>query len=208
MIPINPADSVARQAKKSEKQMLARQVTANDRMEESLSQAFNPLAAEREQGRLDRFKTLDQRKKQNQVKRKKSRASPKKLKKTSQRITKDATMSFPLIDSLHCYAISEKTPLQKRSFAKSSKSLKMSLWLMKPSSIFQDRLKGAYKRRYFEQNNCFFKSTSSGLEPAETLMLRLKNSIKRGSEKTLANYGNSIAISRRILKNITLFSLS
>ena len=63
MIPINPADSVARQAKKSEKQMLARQVTANDRMEESLSQAFNPLAAEREQGRLDRFKTLDQRKK-------------------------------------------------------------------------------------------------------------------------------------------------
>ncbi len=60
--PVNISEIAARQAKQDAQQVLARQVSSEDRLEEAYSQAFNPAAAEREQGRLNRFRTLDKRK--------------------------------------------------------------------------------------------------------------------------------------------------
>ncbi|MCB1181013.1 MAG: type III secretion system gatekeeper subunit SctW [Chlamydiia bacterium] len=62
LVPINLSAIESKHAKQEAKQILAQQVSSKDRLEEALSQRFNPEAVEREQARQEKFKTLDHRK--------------------------------------------------------------------------------------------------------------------------------------------------
>lgn len=60
-IPINLAAIEARAAQREAKQIVARQVLSEERFEEGVERGFNPAAAEREQGRYNRFRPLESR---------------------------------------------------------------------------------------------------------------------------------------------------
>lgn len=63
-IPVNLASIEAKHAKQESRQILAKQVVTKERLDEALSQTFNPLAVEKEQSRMQRFLSLKERKKE------------------------------------------------------------------------------------------------------------------------------------------------
>jgi len=60
-IHVSLASIQAKAAQRESKEILAKQVLSADRFEESVDTAFNPAAVERQQARLNRFRTLDAR---------------------------------------------------------------------------------------------------------------------------------------------------
>lgn len=60
-IPINLAAIEQKAAQREAKQIIAKQVASNARFTEEVEQGFNPGAVEREQGRFNRFRTLQSR---------------------------------------------------------------------------------------------------------------------------------------------------
>lgn len=60
-IPINLAAIEARQAQTQAKDITARQVASEEKFQESVDTGFNPGAVERQQARLNRFRTLENR---------------------------------------------------------------------------------------------------------------------------------------------------
>ncbi len=65
-IPVNLARIEAKAAQAEAKQSLARQVLSEARFEEEVEQGFNPGAVEREQGRYNRFRPLENRRRPQQ----------------------------------------------------------------------------------------------------------------------------------------------
>jgi type III secretion protein W len=70
-IPINLAAIEARQAQSQAKDITARQVLSEERFQESVDTGFNPGAVERQQARINRFRTLESRGKTGEGKEKK-----------------------------------------------------------------------------------------------------------------------------------------
>lgn len=62
-IPVNLAAIEQRAGQKLARQEIAQQVASQDRFVEDVERGFNPAAAERQQARMGRFRTLDSRKK-------------------------------------------------------------------------------------------------------------------------------------------------
>lgn len=60
-IPISLGAIETRQAQKEAKELIAQQVTSEARFEESVDEGFNPIAAQKQQQRLNKFKPLDSR---------------------------------------------------------------------------------------------------------------------------------------------------